>query len=662
MTPHAAAALVAGSLIAGAAAGAIPDTPADIRVADFAALPQYQGIELSPSGTHIAYRITVENRSMLAVHPLFDTSEPVIIPPYADAEIGWFGWANDGMVAVSYNYSGNRSFFNGAQLRGGRNTEETRFFAFHRDGSNLAKPVHLAMPDLQRGSRSLRQRYESEPLYQDQVIHWLPDDPEHILLNIDSDLDGEAEVREVNVNDGRFRTLLHGVDGVDLWLADTAGAIRYGVGSSRGERRGYFRESDGGPFVDVRDAEWFRREIRPVVFDPEHPTLVYAEGKADPADDTQSVLRLDLRSGEIVDIINRDPNNDSWVLVDRREQRFLGYATRNERVFLDEHRSALQTTLDRVFDGQRVSILTHSPDWRKLVVRVRSDVEAGALYFWDRDTREMAFFGARYPGLVPTLMSEMRAIHYTARDGLEIEAFLTLPKRTATRPLPLVIMPHGGPFGAEGWGFGFMTQMMASRGFAVLQPNFRGSILQGDAFHDAGKKQWGGSMQDDLTDGVLHLVNAGIADPDRVCIVGWSYGGYAALMGTIKTPGLYRCAVSINGVSDLKRLAGRYSFDSEYREFIRDYIGLEGASLSDVSPARNAAKVGVPVLLVHAADDHRAPVEHSDDMARQLRRYDKRVQYERIDYGGGHSLLNGEARLRMVRAVEAFLKEHLYSH
>ncbi|MEM1433074.1 MAG: alpha/beta fold hydrolase [Pseudomonadota bacterium] len=280
-------------------------------------------------------------------------------------------------------------------------------------------------------------------------------------------------------------------------------------------------------------------------------------------------------------------------------------------------------------------------------------------YYWDRDTKQIAYFGAAYLGLDPDLMSEMQQKTYPARDGPEIQAYLTVPRGHAAHALPLVLMPHGGPFASEGWGFDFMAQLMASRGFAVLQPNFRGSILQGDVFHDAGKKQWGGKMQDDLTDGVQHLISEGIADPGRICIVGWSYGGYAALMGAIKTPGLYQCAASINGVSNLKRLAGRYSLDRDYRDFVREYVDLEGARLSDVSPTSQAEAVGVPVLLVQAADDHRVPVEHADEMARRLEKHGKTFQYERIEFGGGHSLTNGPARLTMMRAVEAYLLDHL---
>lgn len=633
--------------------------PSDIPVRDFARLPNYQGIEISPSGRHIAYLITVADRAVIAIHPLNDTSQPVIIPPFANAEISWFSWANDNMLAVSFSYSGNRRVFNGQQLLGGRDTEETRFMGFHRDGSNLRDPVHLAIPEVRSGSRNLRNRYESEPLVQDQVIHWLPEDPEHLLLNIDSDLDGRSEVRLVDVNTGKFRLVLQGIHGVQRWLADGNGIVRYGFGSLNGERKGYFRESEDSPFREISDSDWFQRELQPVAFDTADPRVVYAVGKAEQEHDTQSVLRLDVATGEILEVLHHDPRLDTLPLIRFRNGDFLGYRVDNRSTYLDRERAALQATLRQTFDGQIANIVTGSPDWRRLIIAVRSDVEAGALYFWDRDRGEMTYFGAMYPELLPTLMAPMQEIRYRASDGLEIQAFLTLPRDRGSRDLPLVIMPHGGPFAAQGWGFDFMTQMMASRGYAVLQPNFRGSLLQGEAFREAGKKQWGGKMQDDLSDGVAHLVRSGIADPERVCIVGWSYGGYAALMGTIKTPELYRCAVSINGVSDLQRLASRYGFDRDYRQFIREYIGLEGSSLEDVSPLANADKIEAPVLLVHAADDHRVPVEHADDMAEKLKRHSKSVRYERISFGGGHSLLNGSARLQMMTALERFLRDHL---
>ena len=494
---------------------------------------------------------------------------------------------------------------------------------------------------------------------QDYVIHWLPDDPEHILLGIDADLDGRTEVRRVDVNNGRFTVIDSGHRGIRRWITDPAGQLRYGFGEDGGKRWGIYRAPGSKKFMSVTDTPWFKREMQPIVFDVDEPHMAYAEGKVEAGDDTNAVVKLNMQSGEVVELIHQNPTYDSWVLYAQTDHRFLGYGTPNGPVILDSQRARLQASIDHVFKDSRNAIVTHSPDWRRLIVRVRSDVEAGALYYWNRDTREMSFIGAAYPGLSPELMSPMQRVRYAARDGLEIEAFLTIPRGLPAENLPLIIMPHGGPFSADGWGFDFMTQMMASRGFAVLQPNFRGSVLQGEAFHEAGKKQWGGKMQDDLSDGVRYLVDEGIADPERVCIVGWSYGGYAALMGAITTPDLYRCAVSINGETNLRRIAARFSFDLDYRRFVREYIGLENANLSDVSPSKQVADVGVPVLLVHAADDHRVPIKHADEMASKLERHGKPFEYERIEFGGGHSLLNGDARLRMMQSLEAFLLRHL---
>ncbi len=255
------------------------------------------------------------------------------------------------------------------------------------------------------------------------------------------------------------------------------------------------------------------------------------------------------------------------------------------------------------------------------------------------------------------LMADIKPIEYEARDGLKIHGYLTLPKDKEAKKLPAVIFPHGGPAARSTQSFNTWTQFFASRGYAVLQPNFRGSIGYGDKFHELGDNQWGGTMQDDVTDGTKWLIEQGIADPANICIVGASYGGYAALMGAVKEPDLYKCAISINGVANLTAII---SFG---RQFVggkawTKKIGLEGESAKLVSPYYQAKKIKVPVLIVQSKDDPVVPNRQGNDMYKRLKYLKKPVTYVEVD-NGDHHLDTAETRLAAFKAMEKFLAKHI---
>jgi dipeptidyl aminopeptidase/acylaminoacyl peptidase len=266
--------------------------------------------------------------------------------------------------------------------------------------------------------------------------------------------------------------------------------------------------------------------------------------------------------------------------------------------------------------------------------------------------------GRAIPELTADVLQPKRPVSYTSRDGVEIPGYLTLPDSAQAGPLPTVILPHGGPKDRDDIRFSYLVQFLASRGYAVLQPNFRGSTGYGQKFMEAGIKQWGGRMQDDVSDGVQWLIDEGIADANRVCIVGWSYGGYSAMMGAIKTPDLYRCAASINGVMDLARLREQDKTELVGGEAWVAHMGLDGESVKSVSPLHRAESIEVPVLIVQARDDVRVTDEHGRNMTERLRKLDKEVDYLEIERGG-HSLITAAGRAQMLAGLEEFLARHL---
>lgn len=324
-------------------------------------------------------------------------------------------------------------------------------------------------------------------------------------------------------------------------------------------------------------------------------------------------------------------------------------------------------SLARAFAGRYFEVPSHSADDSRMVVRVQGPSNPPVYYLVDFKTHRADIVGEAYPGLDGVKLGTVRSITYQARDGTAIPAYLTLPPGTTAKDLPMVVLPHGGPAAHDGPGFDWLAQFLAVRGYAVLQPQFRGSTGLGAAFEHAGERQWGGLMQDDVTDGVKAMISQGIADPRRVCIVGGSYGGYAALAGAAFTPDLYACAVSINGISDLPGLltyeqehfGAAYGKESNVAVEWEQEIGAPSdQSVIDHSPVNAVDDIKVPVLLLHAADDTVVPIAQSQEMADALARAGKPVTFVKLP-GDDHWLSRGDTRLTVLEDMDRFLRQYL---
>ncbi len=333
--------------------------------------------------------------------------------------------------------------------------------------------------------------------------------------------------------------------------------------------------------------------------------------------------------------------------------------------FFDAKLQASWNAVVKAFPGDQIRLESWSDDKRKLVVWVDSSTEGPAYALVDLDAKSARFLANAYTDLTADGVSEVRPIRYKAADGLEITGYLTLPKGKAPKNLPLVVLPHGGPEGRDTLGFDWWSQALASRGYAVLQPNFRGSEGFGWKFVQAGFGQWGKAMQTDLSDGVRHLAKQGTIDPKRVCIVGASYGGYAALAGATLDRGVYRCAASVAGPADLKRMLVDsnerfYSGNNSTLRYWLRFMGADGIRDPDLvalSPAKMADKVDVPLLLIHGKDDTVVPYVQSTIMADAMKKAGKPVELVTLT-GEDHWLSRGATRLQMLTSVVDFLEKN----
>ena len=384
------------------------------------------------------------------------------------------------------------------------------------------------------------------------------------------------------------------------------------------------------------------------VYVPDEPGTIVVRSRA--GRDTYALFNYDVKQHKITEMLAGHPTQDlvSWNGI---EQENFDYVVtegmRMQQVWFDPAWSRAQQQVDGLLP-KTINVISGDPA-RALLIRSYGDMDPGTWRFLDLETRIMRVVGKVTTDLDTSKLLPVDIISYKANDGLAIPAYLTRPAGVAG-PAPLVVLIHGGPVARDQWAFNAEVQLLASRGYMVFQPQFRGSTGLGRKFEEAGYRQWGRAMQDDITAGVAHLVQQGLADPQRVCIVGASYGGYAALWGLAKTPQLYKCGVSFAGVSDIGFLfndGADRNGDASARLLMQSHIGnrSEGPQLFDpVSPLLHAADIQAPVLLMHGEEDTRVPIAHGKKMRDALLKNGKQVTWVTFpDEGHGLRLVRSEA-------------------
>ncbi len=341
----------------------------------------------------------------------------------------------------------------------------------------------------------------------------------------------------------------------------------------------------------------------------------------------------------------------------------VGYFLGDSLRWLDKPWQTRHKAVEQAFPDMDARIVGRSGDFKRVVVMVRGPATPVIYYLVDFSAGKADIVGEEYPGLADVPLGELREITYASRDHVSIPAYVTLPRGVEARNLPLVVLPHGGPASRDYPYFDWWAQFLASRGYAVLQPQFRGSTGFGEEHRLAGHREWGGVMQDDVTDGVKKLIEQGLVDARRICIAGASYGGYSALAGAAFTPDLYACAISVNGVSDLPTFLafkeGQYQKDSDSAYAWRHQLGSQDdPKLAARSPARSAATFKAPVLLLHGADDTNVPFSQAEKMNKALSDQRRPVKFVKLP-GEDHWLSRSETRIQVLKETEAFLAEHL---
>jgi dipeptidyl aminopeptidase/acylaminoacyl peptidase len=417
-------------------------------------------------------------------------------------------------------------------------------------------------------------------------------------------------------------------------------------------------------------SEWLQLEEGPITGEYWMPVRVLPEPNSlavfsRRGRDTYALFRYDTEQRQLLDMMAGHPLEDILSVSGLDDAYFEYVVTAGMKPqihWFDARAAALQAAVDAALPG-RINTLQGDRNDRVLVYSY-SDIDPGRWFLLDTKTSKMREVGVSRPHIDPARMRPMETIRYRARDGLMVNAYLTRPELAVPEPAPMVVLIHGGPQVRDRWAWNDEVQLLASQGYIVFQPQFRGSSGFGRRFEEAGYRQWGRAMQDDISDGVKHLIEQGVADAARICIYGASYGGYAALWGVIKTPELYKCGASLAGVSDLAAMLAGSLFDDSTpasREISRMRVGDPKEmqeQLDEVSPLKQAQRVQVPLFIAHGEADTRVLSSQSKEMVKALQRLNKPVEWMPMeDVGHGFTWVRDEVRYH--RALLAFLKRHL---
>lgn len=614
-----------------------------LTAAVFARLPLTQDISLSPSGKYVAGRFAVDGTQKIVVMPTFPAEgEASFVAPLPDGtEVDSLLWVNDDDIVITLNTL--------------MPVVDDRWYV--RRIFSINRKTQKILPLL----RDLGGQDTAN-------ILWTPDDgSKEILVAAQNSIYSNDDlfwptVYRVDVETGKRKVELGGRTGFTSWYADADGAVRMGLGydDEKQASRLLYRPGASGSFRQVDRISHRRDESVdiPLQFLPGGDKgLVLREGD----DGKSAIYEMDMVTRELGKpfyVPETGQVRGIWLSSDGKSVLgVVGSDWRKPVHWLDPDMSTLQQQLDSQVKNGRVVIQSMNSDRSKMLVLVDAPDNPGTLYFYDKANPGLQKYMALNEGIGGRKLGPVRIVHYKTRDGLDIEAVLTLPRGREAKNLPLIVMPHGGPWAQDTLGYNYWSQFLASRGYAVLQPNFRGSTGYGSEFTRKGEGQMGLAMQDDVTDGVKWIAGQGIADLGRVCIVGASYGGYAAMWGIAKDPDLYKCAISIAGVANIRRDVN--DFGGEMREHLfKSQWQAMAPDFDAVSPIKAIARIKAPLLLIHGRKDVTVDVSQSDKMYAAMKNAGKTVEYVPLPLAD-HYFTREEDRLKLLTAMEAFLAKYL---
>ena len=631
--------------------------------------PIYADMRLSPDGTRAAAITRQQGRGNLVVVDLKNRTSRVVTQ-FTRFDVAEFWWVNP-----------RRACFIAADLAVGTGViAYTGTFCVNVDGSEFTDLTYVGLRTAANGSEARGFPRIFRPLAP------VPAEPDSYDVSCECRVSGSADVYRVNTRSGAMQLRTPESPGsVIQWVLDRNGVPRVAVRAE--DRKGtepfrmrtvWHRADEKAPWKQIFEFKHsfnapLGEAVLPIAFDFDNRTLFIS---AHFGRDTRAVHRYDTATFTVGDLVLEHPLVDlaGGLVFDEDGKQLAGVRVNAERTYTHwflQPAQALQRSIDAALPNRTNIIALPRKDRPLLLVESRSDTVPPEYHVYDTARNTLEPVGSTYPWLKPEDMPTRRYAGYKARDGMEIPAWLTLPRNAGNRPLPLVVHVHGGPhtraYSDNAWSSPRLEAIsLALQGYAVLEPEPRGSTGFGRRLYEASFRQWGQAMQDDITDGALSLVNSGVADKSRMCLFGGSYGGYATLQGLVREPALFRCGVAVVAVTDLTLLQKVSWSDIAWRSdtLDHDFTLVVGDAARDSemfrrhSPLHNVKAIQAPVLLAMGARDVRVPLVHADKFVARMREEGKRIEYLLYE-DEGHGFRSDVNYLDFVRRASRFLAEHL---
>jgi dipeptidyl aminopeptidase/acylaminoacyl peptidase len=625
------AALASAVLFASPSLAQTPPKLYDVR--DFFRQPERSRFQLSPDGKHLSFQARDNGRLNVFVQALDARGAPIgaakALTHESARDVAGSFWKGNAHIVFAKDTGGDENF---------------HVLSVAIDGNSAATDL-TPYEGVRAG-----------------IVDDLRDDDRHMLVTLNKRDKKAFDVFRIDVTTGDAQMIAENPGNVTRWLTDHAGKLRAAFVSDGNNSAILYRASEAAKFETVVTTD-FREAVEPLFFTFDNQRLYVNSNRGR---DKKAIFEFDPKTAKEGRLVYENPDVDVAGLDFSRKRKVLTEVDyvdwKPERKIIDPSTAAIFADLAAKLPGYQIDLQSATKDEARFIVATSSDRTQGARYVYVVKTKSLTKLGDLQPWLSEADMAPMKPISYTSRDGLTINGYLTLPVGREPKNLPVVINPHGGPWGRDTWFFNREVQMLANRGYAVLQMNFRGSTGYGRSFWQASFKQWGKTMQDDITDGVEWLKQQGIADPKRIAIYGASYGGYATLAGVTFTPDLYAAAVDYVGVANLTTFMTTIPpYWESIRQQLYTMVGdpvADKALLESASPVNFVDRIKTPLFVAQGARDPRVNKAESDQIVNALKQRGVSVEYMVKD-NEGHGFRNEENQFDFYGAMEKFLAQHL---